>query len=64
MYEQPKLSAEEWGLVIELLQREHRDLPGEIHHTDLASYREGLRRREELIKDLLGRLLACEISAS
>ena len=56
MNEQPKLSAAEWALVIELLEREHHDLPGELHHTRLASYREELRRREALVKDLLGRL--------
>jgi len=58
MNEQPTLSDPEWDLVIELLEREHHDLPGELHHTRLASYREELRRREELVKNLLGRLKA------
>ena len=64
MHEQPMLSAEEWALVIELLKQEHDDLPGELHHTSAASYREDLRRREELVKNLLGRLLAYEHSVA
>lgn len=62
MNEQPKLSAAEWALVIELLGREHHDLPGELHHTRVASYREELRVREELVKDLLDRLLVYQKS--
>ena len=64
MNEQPKLSAAEWALVIELLEREHHDLPGELHHTRLASYREELQRREELVKNLLERLGPHEKSVS
>ncbi len=56
MNEQPKLSDAEWALVIELLQREHHDLPTEIHHTRVASYREELRHRYETVRSLLGRL--------
>ena len=56
MNEQPQLSASEWSLVIELLEREHHDLPGEFHHTRLASYREELRCRQDLVKTLLDRL--------
>ena len=64
MSEQPQLSAAEWALMIELLGREHHDLPGELHHTRLASYREELRRREQLVKNLLDRLLVHENSAA
>ncbi len=56
MNEQPKLSDAEWALVIELLERERHDLPGELHHTRLASYRDELRRRSELVSNLLERL--------
>ena len=62
MNEQPKLSAAEWALVIQLLEREHSDLPGELHHTGQASYREELRDREELVKQLLERLKAMNIT--
>jgi hypothetical protein len=58
MSEQPELSAEEWALVIELLERELNDLPAEIHHTRLAAYRDELRRRESLVKSLLDRIKA------
>jgi hypothetical protein len=60
MNEQPALSETEWGIVIELLQREHRDLPTEIHHTGIASYREELHQRHEMIKRLLERLQAMQ----
>jgi len=56
MNEQPKLSDAEWALVIELLQREQHDLPTEIHHTRVASYRDELRHRYEMVRNLLGRL--------
>ncbi len=56
MNEQPKLSEAEWALVIELLQREQHDLPAEIHHTRVASFREDLRRRAEMVNSLLERL--------
>ena len=58
MDEQPKLSEAEWALMIELLQREHHDLPTEIHHCRVASYRDELRHRHELVRGLLERLQA------
>jgi hypothetical protein len=54
--DQPQLSEAEWALVMELLEREYHDLPGEIHHTRLNSYREELKRRAEMVKNLLERL--------
>lgn len=54
--EQPRLSQDEWRLVCELLERERRDLPAEIHHTRTTGVREELRRRLELIEGLLQRL--------
>jgi len=56
MNDQPKLSKAEWALVVELLERELHDLPGELHHTRVTSYREELKRRSELVKNLLERL--------
>ena len=58
MNEQIKLSDAEWALVIELLQREHHDLPTEIHHCRVASYREELKHRHEMVRSLLERLQA------
>jgi len=58
MSEQPKLSEAELALVIELLQREHHDLPTEIHHCRVASYRDELKHRHEMVRSLLGRLQA------
>jgi hypothetical protein len=52
----PHLSAEEWELVGELLQREVRQLPIEIHHTDLRSAREALHRRLETVEALIVKL--------
>ena len=58
MNEQPKFSEAELALVIELLQEEHDELPTEIHHCDVASYREELQKRHEMVKNLLKRLHA------
>jgi hypothetical protein len=58
MNEQPKLSEAEWALVIQLLQAEHHDLPAEIHHCRVVSYREELQHRHEMAKNLLERLHA------
>ncbi len=58
MDEQPKFSEAELALLIELLQREHHDLPTEIHHCRVASYRDELRARHEMVKKLLDRLCA------
>ena len=42
MYDEPRLSDEEWDLIVELLECERSELPVEIHHTRNASVREGL----------------------
>jgi len=55
MNEQPKLSEAELALVIELLQRELHDLPTEIHHCRVASYRDELKHRHEMVRNLLER---------
>ena len=56
--QQPNFSEAEVALVIELLQREHHDLPTEIHHCRVSSYRDELRQRHEMVKNLLERLQA------
>jgi hypothetical protein len=53
---QPTLTDAEWKLVIELLQRERRELPAEIHHTDATDVRERLHYRVAAIDNLLARL--------
>jgi len=56
MAERPQLTDAEWGLIVELLEREHNELPTEIHHTRTASVREDLRVRQEAVRCLLDRL--------
>jgi hypothetical protein len=56
MNDEPKLSDQEWALVVELLESERNQLPVEIHHTGNASVRMELHRREELVDGLLERL--------
>lgn len=58
MNEQPHLSEAEWGLVIELLEREHNELPTEIHHTQTPSVRDELRTRQAAVRALLERVKA------
>ena len=53
---QPELDTEELGLLVELLERELRELPAEIHHTRTAAFRERLRRRVGVVDRLLARL--------
>lgn len=51
-----KLSQAEWALIVDLLQEERDELPVEIHHCRVASYREELQRRQELVHRLLDRM--------
>ena len=51
--EQPRLAEEEWNLVIELIQREQKELRGEIHQTDSHDYRVTLSQRLDLVERLL-----------
>ena len=50
------LSAEEWCLVGDLLQREIRNLPIEIHHTDVRAAREALHQYEMKVETLYEKL--------
>ena len=54
----PVLSEEEWLLVQELLDREHRELLTEVRHTYAREYRNRLKRRQEMAEALLKRLSA------
>lgn len=54
--EQPVLSNTEWGLVVELLERERANLPIEIHHTATRNFRDQLKKRLESVEALLSRL--------
>jgi len=56
-----ELTPAELDLLEELLEREARQLPVEIHHTATAKYRERLRRRSEMVEAILGRI-RCSIS--
>jgi hypothetical protein len=49
----PVLTEAEWNLILELLARERRDLPIEIHHTSTRKYRDMLRDRLKTIEQLL-----------
>ena len=53
---EPKLSDEELGLILQLLEREQNDLPSEIHHTDSSLVRAELQGRLELVRKMLERL--------
>ncbi len=50
------LTDAQWELVVELLQRERRELPSDIHHTQTPSMRDGLKQRLKEIDALLARL--------
>ena len=56
MVDQPRLSDAEWGLVVELLERERGELTTEVRHTRTRTVREDLRARERMVQDLLYRL--------
>lgn len=56
MAEQPVLTQQEWELLAELVDRERRDLPAEIHHTLVSSMRDSLRDRRRAIEELLKKI--------
>lgn len=51
------LTDAERALIIELLERERSELPGEIRHTQNSDYRDSLHRRLELVQSLLLRII-------
>lgn len=50
------LTDEERDVLLELLDRERTALPVEIHHTRTSKFRDMLRRRLEVVTELLNRL--------
>jgi len=50
------LERNEWELVVQLLERECRDLPLEIHNTDTKEHRQALRDRLKRVDALLERV--------
>jgi hypothetical protein len=56
MFSGQQLTQDEWELILDLLMREHNDLPSEIHHTNNSSVRADLQARMEMINKLLDRL--------
>jgi len=53
---QPVLTEEEWDLMIELLDRKRSELLIEIRHTRTRDFRDQLRKRLDLVEQLLQRL--------
>jgi len=58
------LSEPQWKLLLDLLNREHRQLLVEIRHTDTHAYREELQKRLRLLESTIAevRPLAGETS--
>jgi hypothetical protein len=54
----PFLSEEEWAVVYELLDREHRELLTVTRHTDKREYRNQLKHRLDIVSALLERVSA------
>jgi hypothetical protein len=50
------LSEAQRALIIELVERERRELPAELHHTRTTAVRQQLRERAKLIDGLLARI--------
>lgn len=53
---QPVLGDSEWALVIELLERERKELPAQIHHSRTGTFTGDLRARLTMVEQLLERL--------
>ena len=60
MYDEPRLSDEEWDLVLELLECERNELPVEIRHTRSEGVRKDLRHRADVVRRLHDRLRQLE----
>jgi hypothetical protein len=62
MSEQPQLTDEEWGLVLELLESERRDLPVEIRHTFRSHVHDELQKRLRTIDAVIEKLKAAPVA--
>ncbi len=49
----PTLTNAQWEIVVEVLRRERRELPSELHHAQTSSVRDGLRRRIKEVDGIL-----------
>lgn len=63
MLQQLSWSDRDWDLVVELLEREEKELSSEIHHTSTPGYRETLRERRGQIRRMRNRIKACREQA-
>jgi hypothetical protein len=52
------LTTEEEGLLLDILERRHRELLKEISHTDHHEFKLALRKNEKLLESILSRLRA------
>lgn len=50
------LSTEEQQLLLDILEQRHRDLLKEISHTAHRDFRQGLRKKEQLLESMMSRL--------
>ncbi len=53
-----ELSPQDKELLTGLLEKELDETRSELHHTQRHEYKESLKERERLVRDLLARLLA------
>jgi hypothetical protein len=51
--QQLTLAKEEWDLLIELVEREQKELHAELHQTDSRDYRAKISQRLDLVDRLL-----------
>jgi hypothetical protein len=51
-----ELGPAERDIVTELLETELEDMRSELHHTQVHGYREALKDREKLVRDLLEKM--------
>lgn len=54
------LSTDEMAILEELLDKQLKSLPIEIHHTRTNEFKNYLRQKQKLAEDLLGRLKRAE----
>ncbi len=55
------LTTDEQELLLNILERRHRELQKEISHTDHREFRLALRKNEKLIESILSRLQAIPV---
>lgn len=58
-----EIFAEEQQLLLDLLQTELGNIRQEIHHTETYEYRDKLKAREVLIRELIQKFKAEKVSA-